>query len=99
MSHYAIYREDLPVSEFEFKGNDLNRHTRHPVQEGAVLYDRDGGSIDVIASGGRDVRARIAQSFADNMLCLKGTVRPVAARKFSLERLRQHGARTQGLRD
>ena len=59
------------------------------MQEGAVLYDRDGGSIDVIASGGRDVRARIAQSFADNMLCLKGTVRPVAARKFSLERLRQ----------
>ena len=87
--HHAIYREDLPISDIEFRGEELKREIRHPVQEGAILYNVDGGSIDVIASGWKAIRARIANSFAQNMLCVKGKLHAVAARHYSLDRLKQ----------
>src|SRR6185437_7141471 len=65
--HYAIYSEGLPVSDVEFLGDELKRETRHPVHEGAILYDADGRSLDVVASGGKAVRNMIADSFARNM--------------------------------
>jgi hypothetical protein len=88
-THYAIYREDEVISDLEFRGDEIDRRTRHPVQEAAILYDANRGSIDVMASGGKPVRARIAESFAQNLLRVKGAVRPVVPRTFSLNRLRQ----------
>jgi hypothetical protein len=88
-THYAIYREDEVISDLEFQGDEIDRRTRHPVQEAAILYDANRGSIDVMASGGKPVRARIAESFAQNLLRVKGAVRPVVPRTFSLNRLRQ----------
>jgi hypothetical protein len=88
-THYAIYREDEAISDLEFRGDEIDRRARHPVQEAAVLYDPNRGSIDVMAGGGRHVRTRIAESFALNLLHVRGTVRSIAPRTFSLDRLRQ----------
>ena len=87
--HYAIYSEGLPVSDVEFLGDELKRETRRPVHEGAILYDADGRTLDVVASGGKAVRNRIADSFAQNMLGVKGKIRPVTERHFALNRLRR----------
>ncbi|MGD0631792.1 MAG: hypothetical protein ABR987_20870 [Terracidiphilus sp.] len=87
--HYAIYSEGLPVSDVAFVGDELKRETRHPVHEGAILYDADGSTLDVVAGGGKAVRNRIADSFAQNMLGIKGKVHPVSARQFDLNRLRR----------
>jgi hypothetical protein len=87
--HYAIYSEGLPVNDVEFRGDKLKRETRHPVHEGAILYDVDGRSLDVVASGGKAVRNRIADCFAQNMLGLKGKIHPVTLRRFALDRLRR----------
>ena len=87
--HYAIYSEGLPVSDVEFLGDELKRETRRPVHEGAILYDVDGKSLDVVASGGKAARNRIADSFAQNMLGVKGKIHPVTLRRFALDRLRQ----------
>ena len=86
--HYAIYSEGHPVSDVEFLGDELKRETRRPVHEGAILYDVDGRTLDVVASGGKAIRNRIADSFAQNMLGIKGKLRPVTVRHFALNRLR-----------
>jgi hypothetical protein len=88
-THYAIYREDEAISDLEFRGDEIDQRTRHPVQEAAILYDPTTGSIDVMATGGKPIRTRIAQSFARNILRVKGTAHPVAPRTFSLNRLRR----------
>ena len=87
--HYAIYSEGLPVSDVEFLGDELKRETRRPVHEGAILYDVDGRTLDVVASGGKTVRNRIADFFAQNMLGVKGKIHPVTLRRFALDRLRR----------
>ena len=87
--HYAIYSEGLPVSDVEFLGDELRRETRRPVHEGAILYDADGRTLDVVANGGKAVRNRIADSFVQHMLGIKGTIHPVTVRRFALERLRR----------
>ena len=90
--HYAIYSEGLSVSDVEFLGDELKRETRRPVHEGAVLYDADGRTLDVVASRGKAVRNRIADSFAQNMLGIKGKIHPVTVRRFALDRLRRPSA-------
>jgi hypothetical protein len=87
--HYAIYSEGLPVSDVEFMGDELKRETRRPVHEGAILYDVDGRTLDVVAGGGKTVRNRIADSFAQNMLGVQGKIYPVTLRRFGLDRLRR----------
>jgi hypothetical protein len=87
--HYAIYSEGLPVSDVEFRGDELKRETRRPVHEGAILYDVDGRTLDVVARGGMAVRNRIAASFAQNMLGVKSKIHPVTLRLFALDRLRR----------
>jgi hypothetical protein len=87
--HYAIYCEGLPVSEIQFEGDELRRETRRPVHEGAILYDSSSRTIDVVAAGGKLVRNRIADSFAQNMLGLKGKIRPIVLRRLALDRLRR----------
>ncbi len=88
-THYAIYSESTPVSDMEFRGDDLHRTTRRPVNEGAILYDADGRTLDVVAGGGTAVRRRIADSFAQNVLGITGRIHPVNARRFGVERLRR----------
>jgi hypothetical protein len=87
--HFAIYSEGLPVSEVEFLRDELKRRTRRPVHEGAILYDPQGRTLDVVASGGKAARFQIADSFARNMLAIKGKIHTVTARCFDLNRLRQ----------
>ncbi len=88
-THYAIYREDEAISDLEFRGDEIDRRTRHPVQEAAIIYDPNKRSIDVMASGGKPVLARIVEAFAQTMLRIKGTVHPVAPRTLLLNKLRQ----------
>ena len=88
-THYAIYSESTPVSDVEFHGDELQRTTRRPVNEGAILYDADSRTLDVVAEGGTIVRHRVADSFAQNVLGIKGRIHPVSTRRFALERLRR----------
>ena len=87
--HHAIHTEALPVSEFEYQDEGLTREIRRPADPGAILYDADARTIDVMVGGGQTIRRQVADSFADNILGTKGRVRPVARRYFNLERLRR----------
>jgi hypothetical protein len=87
--HHAIYSEALPVSEFEYKGDELTREIRRPAEPGAILYDADARTIDVMVGGGQTIRRQAADSFADNILGTKGRIHPVKRRHFDLERLRR----------
>jgi hypothetical protein len=87
--HCAIYSEDLPVADVEFADDELKRETRRPVREGAILYDTDGKTLDVVTSGGKAVRDRIADSFVQNILGIKGKIHPVVVQRFALDRLRR----------
>jgi hypothetical protein len=89
VAHYAIYIESTPVSDIGFRGNELQRTTRRPVSEGAIVYDGDNRTLDVVAEGGTAVRRRVADSFAQNVLGIKGKIHPVSTRRFGLERLRR----------
>ena len=72
-----------------FLVTNSRRETRRPVHEGAILYDADGRTLDVVANGGKAVRNRIADFFVQHMLGIKGTIHPVTVRRFALERLRR----------
>ena len=67
----------FPSTKLNSLGDELKRETRRPVHEGAILYDVDGMTLDVVANGGKAVRNRIADSFAQNMLGIKGKIHPV----------------------
>ena len=58
--HYAIYLEELPVSDLVFndKDNEPTRLTRRPVAEVAIWYDPGERTLDVVAAGGKPVRTR-----------------------------------------
>ena len=86
--HYTIYSEGLPVSDLAFKGNEPTRQTRRPVYEVAIWYDPDEKTLDVVASGGKLVRARIAEFFATNVLGVMEKISPIVTRQFALDRLK-----------
>jgi hypothetical protein len=88
-AHYTIYSEELPVSDLAFKGNEPTRQTRRPVSEVAIWYDPDERTLDVVASGGKLVRARIAESFAKNVLSVSEKISPIVTRRFALDRLKR----------
>ena len=88
-AHYAIYSEEMAVSDLAFQGNEPTRQTRRPVREVAIWYDPDGGTLDVVAPGGTLVREKIAQSFAHNILGAKEQISPVLKRRFTLDRLKR----------
>jgi hypothetical protein len=89
--HYAIYLEELPVSDLAFndKDNEPTRLTRRPVAEVAIWYDPGERTLDVVAAGGKPVRTRIAELFANNVLGVTETVSPIATRLFFLDRLKR----------
>jgi hypothetical protein len=87
--HYCIYTEGLPESHLEFVGTELRRQTRELVHEGAISYDPGRRTLDVITRGGKAARTEIAQCFARRVLNIKGRIQPVAARRFTLNRLKR----------
>jgi hypothetical protein len=87
--HYCIYTEGLPESHLEFVGAEPRRQTRRLVHEGAISYDPERRTLDVITRGGKAVRTGIAQCFAREVLNIKDRIQPVTARRFTLNRLKQ----------
>jgi hypothetical protein len=87
--HYCIYAEGLPESHLEFQGTEPSRQTRRLVHEGAVSYDPERQTVDVITKGGKGVRTKIAQCFARDILNINGRIEPVAGRRFTLNRLKR----------
>jgi hypothetical protein len=67
----------------------LTREIRRPADPGAILYDADVRTIDVMVGGGETIRRKVAYSFADNIFATKGKIHPVTRRHLDLERLRQ----------
>ena len=86
---YAVYSEGLPVSDLVFEADEPTRQTRRPVLEAAICYDPVAGTLDVIAAGGKLVRAKIAELFANSVLGLTDKISPVATRRFTLDRLKR----------
>lgn len=86
---YTVYSEGLPVSDLVFEGDEPTRQTRRPVIEAAIWYDPVARTLDVVAAGGKLVRARIAELFANNVLGVKDKISPVAMRRFTLDRLKR----------
>jgi hypothetical protein len=89
--HYAIYLEELPVSDLAFndKDDEPTRLTRRPVAEVAIWYDPGERTLDVVAAGGRPVRTKIAELFANNVLGVTEKVGPIVTRPFFLDRLKR----------
>lgn len=90
--HYCIYAEGQPESHLEFQSDEPTRVTRRIVHQRAIVYDPDKATIDVITSGGTAVRAEIAQCFARSILGVGDGVRPIVARRFILNHLKQRPA-------
>jgi hypothetical protein len=86
---YTVYSEGLPVSDLVFEGDEPTRQTRRPVVEAAIWYDPVARTLDVVAAGGKVVRARIAELFANSVLGLKDKISPVAMRRYTLDRLKR----------
>jgi hypothetical protein len=89
INHYSIYAEGLPESQFEFERDEPKRRTRRPVHEGAISYDPNRRTLDVIAKGGKPARVGIAESFARNILSVTDGIQPIIARRFALNRLKR----------
>ncbi len=87
--HYCIYSEGLPESHLEFVGTEPRRQTRRLVHEGAISYDPERRTLDVITRGGKAVRTEIAQCFARQVLNIKDPIQPMVARRFTLNRLKR----------
>ncbi|MBV9491474.1 MAG: hypothetical protein JO069_17390, partial [Verrucomicrobia bacterium] len=87
--HYSLYAEGLPESHLEFEGNEPKRQTRRPVQEGAISYDPGQKALEIFAGGGKPVREKLAQSFAQHILGLVAEVQPLPLRLFNLDRLKR----------
>jgi hypothetical protein len=87
--HHSIYAEGLPESHLEFEREEPKRRTRRPVHEGAISYDPERRVLDVIARGGKSVREKLAQSYAQHVLGLTDGLRPILLRSFNLERLKR----------
>jgi hypothetical protein len=87
--HYCIYTEGLPESHLEFVGIEPRRQTRRLVHEGAISYDPERRTLDVITRGGKAVRTEIAQCFAREVLNIKDRIQPVVARRFTLDGLKR----------
>jgi hypothetical protein len=84
----TVYSEGLPVSDLVFGGDELTRQIRRPVLEVAIWYDPVDRTLDVVAPGGRLVRAKIAELFATDVLGIVDKISPVATRRFTLDRLK-----------
>jgi hypothetical protein len=89
IEHLSIHREGLPIMDLAFRGDELKRQARRPVDAAAIFFDRSEMTLDVIAGGGRTIRRNIAESFTQNFVVPKGTVRPIDTRRFALNRLKQ----------
>ena len=59
------------------------------MSEVAIWYDPDERTLDVVASGGKLVRAKIAESFAKNVLGVSEKISPIVTRRFALDRLKR----------
>jgi hypothetical protein len=62
------YLEGIPSSVVEFEQGKLDRRVQRPAFEMALTYDHTTGAIDVIAKGGKQIRAGIARIFLVTLL-------------------------------
>jgi hypothetical protein len=85
--HYCIHVEDAPETYLEFQDNEPTRQTRRLVRNAAIMFDPDRGELDVISQGGSAIRNRLAESFARNILGVRG-IQPIVARRFTLNGLK-----------
>ena len=89
IEHFSIHREALPIAALAFRGDELRRETRRPVDAAAIFFDRSEMTVDVIAGGARAIRRNIAKFFTRNILVMRRTVQPINTRRFALNRLKQ----------
>lgn len=84
----TMYQEGTPRSEpviSEPKG--LEHVIRAPLIEGAIVFDGEAGTIDVVARGGKRVHRKIAESFGSRILDLDSDMRLLETRALDLTKL------------
>lgn len=83
----VIYRDGLPTDDLVFRQQDeLVRQSRRPVLEASLIYDSEGGIVEVVASD-RETREELVRSMARDLMGfdLKGNRLPF--KKYSLDGL------------
>lgn len=84
----TVYLEERPRSESKFdEDGEVIVETRRPVAEGAVVFDRGTGQVEVVAKGGRVLHERVATLFRETMIEGGAATEPVRMRRLGLQRL------------
>jgi hypothetical protein len=86
--HHTMYAEGMPEIELQFEGPEPRPYAKRPVHEGAISYDPDRATLDVVSKGGKPVRER-AQSYARRILGATDDLQPVRPRSFRLDGLKR----------
>ena len=90
LTQITAYLEGMPASAFEFDQGKLDRRVQRPAFELALTYDRKTGAIDVIAKGGKLVRADIARIFLVTLLGVsKEQLEAIPLRQYDLSLLQR----------
>lgn len=88
--HLAIYSEDLPEDDVVFDEMTIRNSARKPVRETAVVYEPDGGTIEVVGRQ-RKARREVAELFAEVLLGAKLSGERIKPRRFDLTPLLESG--------
>lgn len=84
-----VYLEGLPASGLVFNKDDLERQTYRPAVEVAWTYEPETGELEVLARGGRPVRAELARQFVTHLLGSDGNPETIALKRYELDSLRR----------
>ena len=71
------YLEGMPATSTEFVSAEMVRRNVRPAIEVALVYAPASGAIDVIATGGRQLREAVAKAFAEELLPATDDLTPV----------------------
>ena len=84
----TIYQETRPQIEPQFtEQGHLTAVTRRPVYEGAIIFDEQSATIDVVAKGGLQLRQKIADMLGNAISPTEITARATELRLLDLSRL------------
>jgi hypothetical protein len=83
----TIYQETRPQIEPQFtEDGHLGAVTRRPVYEGAIVFDEQSATIDVVAKGGLPLRRQIADMLGKAISFTENKVQAIELRLLNLSR-------------
>jgi hypothetical protein len=86
----TIFNEDVPEDELVFTERGVENRPRRHVREHAVVYEPETGTIEVVGRN-KQARAEIASCFAELLLGVAISDKPLPPRRFELAPLLRPG--------